>query len=165
MIVRTYACLNRHCRHEFDHAGGGGGGFPPCPRCRGLRTQWIPRPVAIRSPATTHADTIARQLAADFGMTNFASPQVGRAAIRGRPGYTTTPQPNGPMTYEPQPGWRVNMPAEALAGDGKAFCAPTGVTAKIKVDPNAGALKESDPRMSMNAMRANTKIEGSHRPK
>jgi hypothetical protein len=42
-------------------------------------------------------------------------------------------------------------------------CAPTGVTAKIKVDPNSGPLRETNPQMSMARMRAATRIEGSTR--
>jgi len=66
--------------------------------------------------------------------------------------------------FEPMKGWRLNMPASALTGQGHAVCGPTGVTAKIKVDPNAGALKESDPRYGVAAMRRATRIEGTHRP-
>jgi hypothetical protein len=161
LIVRTYACLNRNCRHEFDwqhHDGATGGAFPACPRCRGLRTQWIPKPVALRSAATSTTDAISRQLAADFGLTNFASPEPGRPAVR-------TPASGGKNTFEPSPGWKIDLPDSALTGSGHAICAPTGVTAKVKVDPNAGALKENDPNMGMAALRRATTIAGAHRPK
>ena len=52
------------------------------------------------------------------------------------------------------PPWVV-----ALQGGGHAVCAPTGVTAKIRVDPNQGALK-ADPRVDMRSV---TRIEASHR--
>lgn len=160
MIIRSYACLNRRCRHEFDSDGD----FPPCPRCRGLRVQWVPRPVNINTSRTAAIDKTARELAADFGLTNFRSPVAGQAAMPPpaipHPAASAAPS-NGETTFEPQRGWRINLPADALTGAGKAVCAPTGVTAKIKVDPNAGALAE-DPRYSMQRIRANTRVEGQH---
>ena len=154
MIIRSYSCLNRHCRHEFDSDGD----FPPCPRCRGLRVQWVPRPVAINSSRTAAIDATARQLAADFGMTNFRSPQAGQPAA-------LAPTPSGrDNVFEPQKGWRIAMPDDALQGQGHAVCAPTGVTAKVKVDPNSGGLKEN-PGYGLDRMCANTRIEGTHQGK
>ena len=154
MVRRSYSCLNRRCQSEFDSEQD----HPPCPACRGLRVQWIPKPVAIRSAQTTQTDKTVRELAADFGLSNFRSPQRDQRAkmpLHSNNGDTTV--------FEPQKGWRLPMPASALTGQGHAVCGPTGVTAKIKVDPNAGALKESDPRYGLGAMRAATRIEGSHR--
>jgi hypothetical protein len=152
MIRRTYSCLNRHCRHEFDSDGD----FPPCPRCRGVRVQWVPKPVAINSSRTAAIDATARQLAADFGLTNFRSPQAGQAAV------APAPPPATANMFEPQKGWRIQMPDAALQGGGHAVCAPTGVSAKVKVDPNSGALKEN-PGYGLDRMRAATQIEGTHR--
>jgi hypothetical protein len=158
MIIRTYSCLNRHCRHEFDSDHD----FPPCPRCRGLRVLWVPKPVAIRSSVTSAIDKTARELAADFGMSNFRSPVAGQAAMPPPPAAT-----NKRNTFEPQKGWRIDLPDEALSGAGHAVCAPANVTAKIKVDPNAGALPPSTlapPALrSPDALRQNTRIEGTHR--
>lgn len=158
MIIRTYSCLNKNCRNEFDSAAD----HPPCPRCRGRRVQWVPRPVAINSARTASIDKTARELAADFGMTNYRSPEFGKPAIVAKP---TAGPATGDLPYEPMKGWRMNMPASALSGGGHAVCGPTGVTAKIKVDPNGGPLKESNPRLGMDAIRANTRIEGTHRGK
>jgi len=152
MIIRTYSCLNRYCRHEFDAEGD----FPPCPRCRGLRVQWVPKPVAIRSASMKRIDTTARELAADFGLSNFQSPRFGEPAVK------PAPQKTGENYFEPMKGWRINVPDAALAGQGHALCMPTGVTAKIKVDPNAGGLTEN-PNFGMGRMRAATQIEGTHR--
>lgn len=155
MIVRTYACLNRNCRHEFDSTAD----FPPCPCCRGLRVQWVPKPVAIRGASMAAIDQTARELAADFGLTNFRSPEIGQPAVRPP---VANKQHN---TFEPMPGWKIELPDGALTGAGAAVCMPTGVTAKVKVDPNAGGLKEADPKMGLDAMRAATTFEGRHRPK
>jgi hypothetical protein len=157
MIIRTYSCLNRRCQGQFDSEGD----HPPCPYCRGLRVQWVPRGFGIKSDRTTQIDKTSRELAADFGLTNMRSPQAGQAAIG-------TPRSENFKTrnvFEPQPGWRITLPDSALTGTGHAVCAPTGVTAKVKVDPNGGPLKESNPQMSMARMRAATRIEGSHRGK
>jgi hypothetical protein len=147
---------------ELDH--------PPCPNCRGLRVQWVPRAFGIRSDRTTQIDKTARELAADFGMTNFRSPELGQPAINrptAQPATSrtsfSTPPAGAPNVFEPQPGWRISLPDYALQGAGKAVCAPTGVTAKIKVDPNSGPLRETNPQTSMAQMRAATRIEGSHR--
>lgn len=164
MIIRSYSCLNRHCRHEFDSDGD----FPPCPRCRGLRVQWVPRPVNINSERTRRIDATARQLAADHGLSNFNTPTAGQPAVgrnqAGRPAIQPTQNPAsppGPNIFEPQPGWRIAVPDAALQGKGAALCAPVGVTAKVKVDPNAGSLKEN-PGFGIDRMRAVTQIEGSH---
>lgn len=159
MIVRTYSCLNRRCRHEFDSDGD----FPPCPRCRGLRVQWVPRPVNINSSRTASIDATARQLAADFGLTNFRTPEAGRAAMPA----PATPSPAAPPTgrdgqvFEPMKGWRIKLPDEALSGSGHSVCAPTGVTAKVKVDPNSGGLRPAN--WGPDLIRQNTRIEGTHR--
>lgn len=115
--------------------------------------QWVPKPVAIRSSLTSSIDKTARELAADFGLTNFRTPEAGKPAVSPRAG-------NGNNVFEPMKGWRVQLPDDALTGQGRAVCAPTGVTAKIKVDPNAGGLKEN-PGFGLDRMRANTRVEGS----
>ena len=160
MVIRSYSCLNRRCQTEFDSSGD----FPPCPRCRGLRVQWVPRPVAIRSSATTAIDATARQIATDYGLTNFATPERGKPAIRPAPGPQPTHSPHRgePNVFEPQPGWRVKLPDNVLAAN-QAACMPAGVTAKIKVDPNAGALNQTN--WGTDRIRNNTRIEGTHRPK
>jgi hypothetical protein len=132
--------------------------------------QWVPRAFGIKSDRTTQIDKTARELAADFGMHNFRSPELGKPAIDKPTAHPATSQtswrtpPAGtPNVFEPMPGWRIQIPDYALQGQGHAVCAPTGVTAKIKIDPNSGPLKESNPQMSMARMRAATRIEGSTR--
>lgn len=149
MVWRTYSCLNRRCRNEFNSDAD----HPPCPRCRGLRVQWIPKAFGINSTRTAAIDKTARELAADFGLTNFRSPQAGRSAV-------DLPPPAGPDagTFEPVPGWRVKLPAAALSGAGAAFCAPTGVTAKVKAE--IGRAVPADKNLG-----AASRIEGSWRPK
>jgi len=159
MIIRTYSCLNRRCQFEFDADSD----FPPCPRCRGLRVKWIPRGFGIVSDRTTQIDGTAANLAANAGLTNFHTPARGRAAVRPAQAalMPSVPQAGAPMTFEPMPGWRITMPDSALQGRGHSVCMTTGVTAKVKVDPNQGPLK-ADPRVDLRGM---TKIEASHRGK
>lgn len=148
MVSRTYTCLNRNCRNTFtsqeDH--------PPCPRCKGMRVQWQPMPVAI-GKGTRGVDQTVRGLAESYGMTNFRSP------VRDAPAVAPTAMSGRTTgTFEPQPGWKINMPDEALSGSGRAICAPTGVTAKIR--------PAFDAKMSASkTLGAGSKIEGSYRPK
>lgn len=153
-IKRSYSCLNRRCRYEFDSDGD----FPPCPRCRGLRVQWVPKPVAINSSRTAAIDTTVRELASDFGLSNFRSPTPGQAAVA--PGATASASDGN--YFEPQKGWRIKLPDAALSGAGHAVCAPAGVTAKIKVDPNGPALSPN-PNFGPDKLRAATTIEATHR--
>jgi hypothetical protein len=155
MIIRSYSCLNRRCQYQFDADAD----HPPCPRCQGLRVQWVPRPININSGRSAAIDKTARELAADFGMSDFRTPELGKSAVRRAPALESTFPKTTNMTFEPQPGWRINIPESALQGGGHAVCAPTGVTAKIRVDPNQGALK-ADPRVDMRSV---TRIEASHR--
>jgi hypothetical protein len=148
-MSRSFSCLNRRCRYEFttdaDH--------PPCPRCRGLRVQWVPKSFGINTARTASIDKTARDLASDFGLTNFRTPEAGRAAVA-LP--ASTGQTAG--TFEPQPGWKINIPAAALTGHGSAVCMPTGVTAKVKVDFNQRAEASK-------TLGAGSQIQGSYRPK
>jgi len=151
MVIRSYTCLNRNCRNEFDSSED----HPPCPRCRGLRVQWLPRPVNINSRGRAAAiDKTVRELVEAHGMTDFRSPQRGESVMK-RP----TPPPSGEAhAFEPQPGWRINMPDSAMQGRGHAVCATTGVTAKVAV-PFDRAVPASK------TLGAASRIEGSYRPK
>jgi hypothetical protein len=148
MVSRSYSCLNRRCQYEFTSDGN----HPPCPRCRGLRVQWVPKSFGINTTRTASIDKTARELAADFGLTNFRSPEAGRSAVA-LP--ATTGQTAG--TFEPQPGWKINMPASALSGQGRAVCEPTGVTAKVKVD--FGQRAEASKTLG-----AGSQVQASYRP-
>lgn len=149
MPTRSYSCLNRRCQYEFNSEGN----HPPCPRCRGLRVQWVPKSFGINTARTASIDKTARELAADFGLTNFRTPEAGRSAVS-----LPTPTGGNAGTFEPMPGWKINMPAGALQGAGQAICAPTGVTAKVKVD--FGQRAEASKTLG-----AGSQIQASYRPK
>lgn len=155
MIIRTYSCLNRRCTYQFDSTEN----HPPCPRCGGLRVQWVPGKFGIRTAGTVKADNAARQLADDFGLTNFNSPRRGEPAM---PKHAAPPPPqNGSgISYEPQKGWRVQLPEQVLQ-TGSSYCAPTGMTSKVTVDPNAGKLSQTN--WGTDRLAANTRIEASHK--
>jgi len=150
MVTRAYSCLNRNCRNEFNSEAD----HPPCPRCRGLRVQWLPKPFGINKGSAS-IDRTVRQLAEDYGMKDFRSPQRGQQVK-----IPTAVTANGRQagTFEPQKGWRIPMPESALSGAGHAVCAPTGVTAKVSVafDQKVAASK---------TLGAGSQIEGSYRPK
>jgi hypothetical protein len=118
--------------------------------------QWVPKPVAINSSRTAAIDSTVRELASDFGLSNFRSPAAGQAALA-----APTSSSDGNY-FEPQKGWRIKLPDAALSGAGHAVCAPAGVTAKIKVDPNGPALAPNQ-NFGPDKLRAATTIEATHR--
>lgn len=151
-VWRTWACLNRRCKHQFNAQAD----FPPCPRCGGLRVNWVPQPFAIKSERTKMGDWAAKSLeeqARAGGMTNLQSP---RRDERMAPKVSVQGQKMGPMDYEPVKGWKVTLPAM------QAMCAPTGLTAPLKnkdyqfmdrVAPRTPGFSDPTPV-----------IEASHRP-
>jgi hypothetical protein len=126
MIIRSWFCLNKHCQNQWD----GEGDHPPCPRCGGIRVQWVPRPVAIRSEATKKIDGTVRQMTSVYGDKNYRSPRRDESmAPRASPvasGKTQRFTPSG------HTNWAVDLPLD-VNGQPVAICAPTGVTAKLPV--------------------------------
>ena len=122
MPTRTFLCLNRNCLTEFDSQAEA----RYCPRCRGNRVRWVPKPVAIMSGATKRADETVRNLATDFGMTNVNSPVRGQRAAPPVP-------PSNIVNFRMSnaPAWGGQF---AIGEDGKprAMCIPTGVKGKMK---------------------------------
>jgi hypothetical protein len=128
VIVRSWACLNRHCVNVFDMADAD---FPPCPRCGGLRVKWVPRPIAIKSEKTKQIDRTVTQLTETYGDKNYRSPRKHEATA---PKVNPTVTPGKSMTFSPagMPGWKTEVPLDAK-GAPAAICAPTGVTASLTV--------------------------------
>jgi hypothetical protein len=86
----------------------------------------VPKPVAIRSGATSTADQTLKDLAADFGMTNLQSARAGERAAP-----PATPANIVNFHLKSAPAWGGQF---AIGPDGKpnAMCVPTGVRAKMK---------------------------------
>jgi len=155
VIVKTWACLNRNCLKVYDSTAGE---FPPCPRCGMIRVKWVPRPVAIKSERTKQIDATVKELKETYGYKNYRSPVRGQAAA------ATTNRPAGsraqrfvPKGYE---GWGADVPLDAN-GNFTAHCAPTGVTAKLKVEQGQRA---STTRVGDRTIGVGGNVEYSHRP-
>jgi hypothetical protein len=157
MIYRSYCCLNRRCAHEYtstdDH--------PPCPRCGGLRVKWLPKPFSIASGRTADIDATVAGLVEQAGITNYNTPVRGQPVMQ-RTGPTGAPVDNLQFAPKAMPGWGVNLPAQCLHGQGQAYCAPTGVTAKLK---NAEYQFVDKAVPASKSLGAASQIEGSYRPK
>jgi hypothetical protein len=81
--------------------------------------------VAINGGKARAADADVKALADNFEMTNIASPEAGKPAIRPAPGVELRSfRPNG------APGW-VGQYAVNADGQVGAACVPTGITARM----------------------------------
>jgi hypothetical protein len=102
----------------------------------------VPKPVAIRSGATTGADQTLKELADDFGMTNLRSARAGERAAP-----PVTPANVVNFHLKSAPAWGGQF---AIGPDGKpnAMCVPTGVTGKMKgtniIDQRARYTRDFD---------------------
>jgi len=158
MIIRSWACLNRHCLHQWD----GDGDHPPCPRCRGIRVKWVPRPVAILSAKTKQVDATVAQLTATYGDKNYRSPvRHERVAPRVNPIAT----PGKTMRFEPKgmAGWAADLPLDA-AGNPAAICSPTGVTAKLPISADRLGTRVQVAKNSPSATGSVPKYEARYQP-
>lgn len=159
MINRTWFCLNRHCKHEFTLADTD---HPPCPRCGGIHVRWVPKPIAIRSAATTKADRTVTEMHAQLGDKNFNSPRMGE---RMAPKVNPTPVPGRTQKFAPVgapgAGWAVDMPLDQNGQMTGSYCGPTGVTAKVA--HQVGTKVPVDKRAAT-ATGAVPKYEATHRP-
>lgn len=126
MINRTFACLNRHCMHTFTIADQEN---PKCVRCSG-RTKWLPQSFAIMGEKTKQADRDIKKVREDYGNRNFNSP---RRYEPMQPKLNPVPVKGRTRRYEPQSGWAVDVPLDG-AGRELSYCAPTGMTSKMKAD-------------------------------
>jgi hypothetical protein len=161
-VYRTFVCLNRNCQHEHTSDRD----FPPCPRCGGLRSKWLPKPFAI-SKVRAGIDQTVKELtnddhkARELGikpMTNFNTPERDRPARIKEPINYAQRDPMLPFAPNGgQHGFGLNLPRECFMGNGKAYCGTTGTSAPVKVpmgqvQPSSG-LPDPTPV-----------FEGRHRP-
>lgn len=122
MILRTWGCLNRNCRHEWT----GEGDHPPCPACGSLKVKWIPNGFAILKKAPGYDKTI-RSLTDRAGMTNMNDP---------RPGERAKPRPAIPSAAKFQDitvggyGGKVGLDAN---GKPVPTCLPNGMSDRVSV--------------------------------
>lgn len=157
MIIRSWICLNKHCLHQWD----GEGDHPPCPRCGGIRVQWVPRPVALRSDRTKEIDRTVSQLTAAYGDKNYRSPRRHESTA---PKVNPVVTPGKTMKFQPagMAGWSVDLPLDA-AGNPASICAPTGVTAKLPIAAGKLGVKTQVSEKSPNSTGMVPKYEAVHR--
>lgn len=156
MIIRTWACLNRHCLNVFD----GDTDFPPCTACGGIRVKWVPRPVAILSEKTKQVDKTVAQLTATYGDKNYRSPRRHESTA---PKLNPAVVPGKTRRFEPagMAGWAADLPLDA-AGNPVAICAPTGVTAKLPIAQTGQKVPMS--KASPGPTGSTPRYEASYRP-
>ena len=81
MVIRSWLCQNKRCGVEFDATTN----HPACTKCGCVRTQWVPKPVAVRgSSSTSQIDRVVRGLADDYNMTNLPKTVRGQPTIGNR---------------------------------------------------------------------------------
>jgi len=158
MVWRSYSCLNRNCRNEFnseeDH--------PPCPRCRGMRVRWLPKPFAIGKVARG-IDRTTRDLADTYGMSDIRSAVAGQSVKQA----TNPAGPSSTRAFAPanSPIGGVQVPDACLdptrSKHGMAFCGPTGAVAPLKAGA-MGIMEKAVP--ASKTLGAASRIEGSYRP-
>lgn len=152
MIIRSYACLNRRCRTEFESWAD----TPSCPACKQFRIRWVPKQVNTAAIAPK-ADRDFRDLAETFNLSDIASAREGE---RAKPKLVASKQYEGPKTtLAPAPGFSAQIPTAALA-NGAAMCVPLGSMGKVSA--KAGAMVPVSTELTAR-MRASTKIEASHK--
>lgn len=128
MIYRTWFCLNRNCRHEFTVADQDA---PPCPRCAGTKTQWIPKTTGVISGKTRNIDQTVKEMRAAYpNQGNWRSPGRGE---RSAPYLNPEAVGKNRRRFAPasNPGWGIDLPTDKAGRIiDAARCAPTGVTIK-----------------------------------
>jgi hypothetical protein len=158
MVVRSWFCLNKFCRHEFTVADAD---HPPCPRCGGLHVRWVPKPVAIKSEATKKADATVAEMQKMYGDKNFQSPRMHE---RMAPKVNPTVVPGKTQRFAPAsplPGFALDVPVGPSGTIEQAYCGPTGVTAKVSAAVGARA---GDTRVGGRRLGVGGRFEASHRP-
>jgi len=148
-------CKNSRCGtlfHSFD-------ANPPCPRCGCVRVGWQPGGGHVFSERTRNADRTVRNLAADFGMTDFNSPspsRLNRAAKR-----ADHPHPSqsiGVKTFAP--GFVANVYHKASAEWSQAPVNLRAATPRIGDSASPFARSATIPDASANAI-----VQYRHRPR
>lgn len=126
-VTRTYECLNRHCRRQFNSTAN----HPPCPRCRGIHVKWVPGTFAILAKAPA-VDRTVRDLAETQDVKNFRSPKRGRGVALPRAPVPASSGRTMPFTPTGASGWTAQVPVDAK-GAPIAACVPTNVTAPLPI--------------------------------
>jgi len=77
MVRRTWSCLNRNCRAEYESDADD----PFCPNCGGKPSKWVPKACNYVSRAPG-IDRMVVKLMKERNLTQIASPEQGLPATR-----------------------------------------------------------------------------------
>ena len=130
-VTRSWACLNRNCKHEFDS----GLEAPLCPSCGGSPCKWVPKAVNIGKVAPSIDNNLAR-LASEHKFSNLVSAKEGEQA-RPQPAYASA----GDVTQVVQtPFGGVSAPMDMTRVSARPFTAPRSGTCAVKDGPRGGSF-------------------------
>ena len=154
-IVRSWACLNKRCGQTFDAWEP----FPECPRCHGVRVQWIPGGGHVAGTAKG-ADSELRALTDAFGLTNLKSAREGEAAKV----LATQPAPSNDRHHAMQfaPGFAQVPYAMDRTGKVHSVCAPSMQNVNFKTKLSTDVALGSG-KMGFDAPQRHTHIQARHR--
>lgn len=109
MLIKEYRC--KDCNTTFESLDAD----PACPTCTGDSERAFLTPPAINSSKTSRADTIQKELAADFGMSNMSNRN---GAVKGAPS-------DSPAQFGGNSKIMQNLAGLGAAGDNFSQVMPT----------------------------------------
>lgn len=136
MATRTFACLNRRCKNEFDSQRD----HPPCPLCQGLKVKWVPKGFAIVSKSTGYDATI-KTLADRAGLTNVNDPRAGQRAA--------PHAPNAVKYVEQKFGSFSGKVGLDARGAPVPTCLPNGMTDTVAIQVTSGQQPKFTPSVAV----------------
>jgi len=147
-VLRSWQCMNRNCRATFDAWRD----YPRCPKCKCVRTNWIPGGGHIGGERSGFIDKTLKELAGAYGMTNMNTGL--REGERAMPALRQPPAaaPSDQMQFAP--GFAGTPYTIDNNGRVRAVCMPSTIPATAKV--KAATEKRLSPSGMFPGVAANT---------
>lgn len=124
-VLRTWVCQNVRCGEQFEAWSN----YPRCPKCKCVRTNWIPGGGHIGGGAS-FVDKTLKELTSAYGMTNMNTGL--REGERAMPALRQQAAPqNGQMQFAP--GFVGTPYTVDASGQARAVCMPSTIPATAKV--------------------------------
>jgi hypothetical protein len=124
-VLRTWACQNRNCQATFEAWRD----YPRCPKCKCVRTNWIPGGGHIAGKAQ-FIDKTLKELTGAYGMTNMHEGREGERAMPALRQQTPAPA-SGQMQFAP--GFAGTPYTFDNSGKVRSVCMPSTIPATAKV--------------------------------